>query len=883
MIKLMFWNSRGLRNKISELHDYINKEKLLVVGVNETFLTDSVTLPPLKDFEYIRIDKSNHSGGLLLIIHKSIVFNVIDLPQTDLFECLALKIKTNNNRSFLLVLVYCQGSQQLINSNFQHELSLLCSHSEQFVLMGDFNARHTSWNCLRSNKAGKILKNFIDSSPFYLCHPDEPTYNPISSLMAPSTIDLIVTDGSLNIDQLEVINQFTSDHYPIRFNILNDPSTRSPKTLNNYKLANWDLFRSTISQSVSHTVNSLNNVEVIDNSHIDHLITSLTGAALHAQEVAIPKYTNSKADFIVTPLLRNLITSRNRYRTSYNRTKNPADKFLFNYFKCRVNREIANIKNMKFYKIVLDTNKNNANIYSLIKSKSHIIIPPLIAQNNPTRKISSNEGKAEELAKCFLTNHNNGLANSAINHTRITNRQVSRFLNNNQNASGPTVTSTDIIEVIKNSKSGKASGLDNINIRLIKNFPSIAIQLMAIIYSFCNKNCYFPTAWKISKTIALPKPGKNKSLAESYRPISLLSSFSKIYEKITLQHINNFTYSNQIIPSNQFGFRKGHSTSHAMKLLANNIKSSLGTGKTVAIALLDVRRAFDRVWQEGLIAKLINISLDPWLIKLIWQFLKDRQFEVHVGDKHSLRYQIPYGVPQGSVLSPCLYNLYIHDIPPVTAGCSISLYADDTAIVASGRFIKSIVASLKKSIKITEKFYRKWKIELNNEKTSISFHSRRKSKQIPPNSIRIGMLDLPIARQNKYLGFTLDNTLNLKTHIDNSITKAQNRGRQLYTFLKRNSFASKKLKIKIYKTYIRPILVYGAPIINSAAMSNKKNLDICQNKFLRTALEKRKWTRVTELRQKAKIESVIEFISRLENNFKGRCENSENPLINELY
>ena len=105
MIKLMFWNSRGLRNKISELHDYINKEKLLLVGVNETFLTDSVTLPPLKDFEYIRIDKSNHSGGLLLIIHKSIVFNVIDLPQTDLFECLALKIKTNNNRSFLLVLV----------------------------------------------------------------------------------------------------------------------------------------------------------------------------------------------------------------------------------------------------------------------------------------------------------------------------------------------------------------------------------------------------------------------------------------------------------------------------------------------------------------------------------------------------------------------------------------------------------------------------------------------------------------------------------------------------------------------------------------------------------------------------------------------------------
>ena len=132
MIKLMFWNSRGLRNKISELYDYINKEKLLLVGVNETFLTDSVTLPPLKDFEYIRIDKSNHSGGLLLIIHKSIVFNVIDLPQTDLFECLALKIKINNNRSFLLVLVYCQGSQQLIKSNSStsyHYFALILNNS----------------------------------------------------------------------------------------------------------------------------------------------------------------------------------------------------------------------------------------------------------------------------------------------------------------------------------------------------------------------------------------------------------------------------------------------------------------------------------------------------------------------------------------------------------------------------------------------------------------------------------------------------------------------------------------------------------------------------------------------------------------------------------
>lgn len=147
------------------------------------------------------------------------------------------------------------------------------------------------------------------------------------------------------------------------------------------------------------------------------------------------------------------------------------------------------------------------------------------------------------------------------------------------------------------------------------------------------------------------------------------------------------------IPNFQFGFRPGHSSVHALRYLTDAIRAAFRAGLTTAALYFDVAKAFDSVWHNGLIHKMIQLGFSDYIIRLTASYLKDRRFEVHIGESISQRRNIPFGVPQGSVLSPSLYNIFVHDIPLPFWG-KIILYADDTVILASCRFIKKLVKNI---------------------------------------------------------------------------------------------------------------------------------------------------------------------------------------------
>lgn len=881
ILNLLFWNSRGIRNKFVELSDYIVSECIDIVGVNETFLDGTVHLPQINNYDIVRVDKSNSSGGLLLIVKDSIEYSIVDLPVTQLFECVAIQIQSA--QPFILILVYCNGSTAMINGHFTSELLSLCNQRLPVFVMGDYNAKHRAWNCVRSNRAGTLLRDFIDQSQFFLSAPLDPTYSPVSSKMTPSTIDLLITDGGILSSDLEVVKKFTSDHFPVKFEIFCNsvPSARIKNTFFNFSQANWTDFRKEMTRLIEPSLNETIQNDLINNNTIDQMIDKLTSSTLSAQELTIPKYSNNKSDFLVTPYLRTLITARNFHRTRFTRTRQPFDKFKFNQLKFQINNEIKNIKENRVTKIILDCNYDNNNIYKIIKTKRHINIPPLKTPIAGQRLITSRKDKAEELAKTFLENHTNTLEEHLPTHTRRINREVKTYINNNNIVESPTFELEEVKQLICSAKCGKASGLDGVNIKLVKNFPIIALQFLSLIFNSCSKNCYFPSAWKLAKTIPILKPGKDKSLPQSYRPIALLSCFSKLYEKLILNQLRIHLCLENPLPDFQFGFRPNHSTNHALMRLTRSIKAAMNIGKTTGVIYLDIQKAFDLVWHNGLLWKMMRMGCNPWLVRVVASFLEDREFQVHVGSEHSARHRILYGVPQGSVLSPNLYSLFIHDIPHLE-DCLISLYADDTGISASSRFIKGLVKTLKRGAAKLIKYYKRWKIRINPEKTAVVFHSRRKSKQLPPSSIIINGSSIPVTANAKYLGVIIDNRVNFKNHIEATVMKANNRGRMLYTYLRKHSFATKKLKLKLYKTYIRPILSYASPIISYAAQSNRNKLQICQNKFLRLALTKNKYVKIDDLHG-PKMEMIDEFFHRLQKRFYEKCEASDNPEVAELF
>ena len=210
----------------------------------------------------------------------------------------------------------------------------------------------------------------------------------------------------------------------------------------------------------------------------------------------------------------------------------------------------------------------------------------------------------------------------------------------------------------------------------------------------------------------IPKPTKNQQTPDNHRPISLLNTMSQIFERIILRKLNIHIKTRH----DQHAFRTGNSSTTLLITLTDDLNQrSQKREKTVAV-FLDVVKAFDRVWHQGLIHKLTLSNVPHPLIVLIESFLKGRTFKIRISDHLSTSRNIEAGVPQGSYLSPLLYSVYINDFPtkgPVT----LALFADDTLLYTSNRNFKYAVYKLQRQLDVTNDWLAKWRIQLNISKT----------------------------------------------------------------------------------------------------------------------------------------------------------------------
>lgn len=290
--------------------------------------------------------------------------------------------------------------------------------------------------------------------------------------------------------------------------------------------------------------------------------------------------------------------------------------------------------------------------------------------------------------------HQNPLATHDPQFTQHITSSVSNYNSIPVDTTSITYPSThDVKFHITKLKSSKAPGSDSVHNVLIKKLPYSALVYLTFIICCCFKLSYFPSAWKTAKVIAVKKPGKNPSEVTSYRPISLLSSLSKILEKIIVSCLNQHINNNNILPEEQHGFRQRKSTCHHLHHIRNHVRNNLSQRLSTGMILVDVEKAFDRVWHNALIFKLINFNFPKHIVQLLHNYLENRSFVVNVAGKRSQSYDVPFGVPQGSCISQILYNIYTADTPQLP-DCHRALFADDIAFYVSSSLRKEITIPL---------------------------------------------------------------------------------------------------------------------------------------------------------------------------------------------
>ena len=292
------------------------------------------------------------------------------------------------------------------------------------------------------------------------------------------------------------------------------------------------------------------------------------------------------------------------------------------------------------------------------------------------------------------------------------------------------ITSIDVRDILKSLNPSKASGLDLISTRLLKEGAN---QLCTPLSKFFNRliiSGQYPQAWKYANVTPVYKKG-DKQLPNNYQPISLLSVIGKTMERSVHKYVYNYCTQHKVFTPFQSGFVQGDSTTYQLIKLYDTFCEAVDNGKEVRVVFLDISKAFDRVWHRGLLQKLHSIGISGDLLKWFVNYLSNREQRVVINGKASSYLKIPAGVPQGSILGPLLFLIYINDIV-LELNCGIGLFADDTSLFIVVENPNASAILLNSSIGTIHSWSKDWLVDFSAPKTDAMVMTRKRFKPYHP-------------------------------------------------------------------------------------------------------------------------------------------------------
>ena len=500
-----------------------------------------------------------------------------------------------------------------------------------------------------------------------------------------------------------------------------------------------------------------------------------------------------------------------KYKTYKNKLNNVLKKAEKDYYVKQLMLDKHNVSNIwRVYSEILGKHKNKqADVAKLVLGEKTYCDSKNIAEsfNQYFAHIGS------ELAKGFPRNEmfKNYLGNSC---------NQSMFLSD--------ITRVELQNHLALLDKNKSAGYDEVTPRIISVVSDIITQPLLHLYNLSFRTGTFPDVLKIAKIIPLYKK-KEHFLPGNYRPISLLSIFSKILEKLMQQRLYSYLSNFNILFKLQFGFREHHSTTLALTEIVDSIRKEVDNGNSVLGIYLDLSKAFDTVCHDKLLFKLNHYGIRGSVHDWLRSYLSGRSQTTYVNKTlSSIRPSASVGVPQGSALSPLLFLCYVNDIANVLENNQLRLFADDTNVFISGPDVTMLQEKAQTSLLLLDKWFTANELTLNISKTCVSLFSKKhNSAQIELN---LNGTAIPCVNSTRYLGVYLDANLNFIEHcnfVKNKLTKLTSACYYISNFITKAHVRS------IYFAYLFPHINYGIEIVGVSSKKNRNLLQGSQNKLLK--------------------------------------------------
>ena len=412
----------------------------------------------------------------------------------------------------------------------------------------------------------------------------------------------------------------------------------------------------------------------------------------------------------------------------------------------------------------------------------------------------------------------------------------------------------ELLKLIKELNISKSSAIDNISTKVLKVAFTTQLLRLVRIFNISFSTGHIPESWKRATVVPIHKGGNVKDV-NNFSPVSLLPIQGKLMEKIVHDRLMLHLEENDLLDHKQGGFRKNHSTIDSSVKFVDDLFKAMNEGAITIAVFIDLRKAFDTVNHEFLCNKLSSYGIKNKNLDWIKNYLFNRTQQTLVNGAVSESLPVQYGVPQGSVLGPLLFLVYVNDMSQILTHVNHCLYADDTVLYISGKEIREMVELLQEDLGTYSNWCSKNFLTLNVKKTKyVIFGTSQRTKSINNCELYLNGAKLFREPYYKYLGITLDSHLSYKQHIDQC---AKIVSHKIYLLTKIRRFVSEDTATFIFKSMIAPILDYGDIIFMGSTSNNLMKLQRLQNRALRVCLNVHHYIPTILLHQQTGVPNLI--------------------------
>ncbi|XP_075162651.1 uncharacterized protein LOC142235284 [Haematobia irritans] len=787
-------NAQSLTKKIDEFRHLFENSKIDIVCVSETWFTSSVADAQVKvdGYKIVRNDRSSHGGGVAVYVKNNVAFKVVKQSQPDeRIEYVLIEIK-HNGKNALVGAVYRPNSR--INfDNFMHEISLVTTCYDDVILAGDYNS-----NALKDDS---IVVSF-NSIGLYNVNEIVPThYSETSNTL----LDLFLVDDKskvLKYDQLCVPCFSKHDLIFMSYGHLhrNDECHR---TVFDFKKIDYcQLYE----EFVSMDWNAIYN-KVSVNDQISYLNENVSNLVNKTVPTRIVRPGNTNSSWFNTSI-KNMIKQRDIAYKRWRRFKTSELHEEFRLLRKQVNKEISNAKRQHF----------EESFRSAVDSKSKWRKIREIGIGKPlTDTINANP---DELNEKFLNFSDNSIRAPSVSY-------VNPF-DANSSFEFSCITDVEVLTSFQTVRSN-AMGLDNLHPRFIKIILPLILPYITHIFNTAIMSSTFPTVWKFAKIVPIPKP----NTTSEFRPIAILPFLSKVFEKLIHQQICNYLNINNLMTTEQSGFRQNHSCVTALVKVTDDIRMEMDKGFATILVLLDHSKAFDCVDYDILCSKLFSqYNFSNTAVSLLSSYLRNRSQVVAIGESLSNPLPLSRGVPQGSILGPLLFSIYVNDLPNQLLNSKIHLYADDVQIYLSCKHdsLADGVSRINEDLERVCIWAASNSLTLNPHKSKCMIITNKRRNITNYNPVLLRGQAIEVVNRSKNLGIIFNNNLSWSDHISSAAGKVFGMLRTLYHS---QSFTPIHIRILLAKSYLLPILLYGCELFSKCDAKSKQRLESVYKAIIR--------------------------------------------------